>query len=84
MAKVFASGPLAGAVYGSDLHGVSDRELLTLRRMAMSRVKPSAQGRPLSVLCFLEGTTRGGPVVPLSFAGPRRCVFVRRGPLSGP
>eukprot|EP00959_Pyramimonas_sp_CCMP1952_P077132 1612268-Pyramimonas_sp.AAC.1 len=32
----FAAGPLAGAVYGSDLSGVSDRELLSLRRMAMS------------------------------------------------
>ena len=53
--KVFAAGPLAGAVYGSDIFGVSDRELLDLRRMAMAGVKPSAQGRSLSVLSLLEG-----------------------------
>ena len=53
--KVFASGPMAGAVYGSDLYGVSDRELLNLRRMAMSCIRPRSQGRSLSVLCLLEG-----------------------------
>ncbi|CAK0793536.1 unnamed protein product, partial [Prorocentrum cordatum] len=30
--RVFTAGPLAGAVYGSDLYGVSDSELLSLRR----------------------------------------------------
>eukprot|EP00959_Pyramimonas_sp_CCMP1952_P472481 9500106-Pyramimonas_sp.AAC.1 len=30
----FAAGPLAGAVRGSDFYGVSDSELLSLRRMA--------------------------------------------------
>eukprot|EP00959_Pyramimonas_sp_CCMP1952_P347929 7287979-Pyramimonas_sp.AAC.1 len=32
--RVFAAGPLAGAVHGSDLYGASDSELLSLRRMA--------------------------------------------------
>ncbi|CAK0904509.1 unnamed protein product [Prorocentrum cordatum] len=65
--KVFAAGPMAGAVYGSDLFGISDRELLNLRRMAMSTVEPRAQGRSLSVLCLLsdDPTWRGccAPVI---------------------
>eukprot|EP00959_Pyramimonas_sp_CCMP1952_P302634 6332384-Pyramimonas_sp.AAC.1 len=59
--RILAAGPLAGAIFGSDLSGVSDRELLDLRRMAMSTVNPRAQGRSLSVLCLLsdEPTWRG-------------------------
>ncbi|CAK0864640.1 unnamed protein product, partial [Prorocentrum cordatum] len=37
--KMFAAGPLAGGVFGPEVYGTSDRELLTLRRMDMSTIK---------------------------------------------
>eukprot|EP00959_Pyramimonas_sp_CCMP1952_P334133 6997566-Pyramimonas_sp.AAC.1 len=58
---------MAGAVHGSGLFGISDGELLNLRGMAMSTVKPRAQGRSLNVLCLLsdDPTWRGccAPVI---------------------
>eukprot|EP00959_Pyramimonas_sp_CCMP1952_P247192 5166868-Pyramimonas_sp.AAC.1 len=51
----FAAGPVAGGIFGTEVYGVSDRELLALRRMGMSTIKPRAQGRSLSVISLLEG-----------------------------
>eukprot|EP00959_Pyramimonas_sp_CCMP1952_P044206 923984-Pyramimonas_sp.AAC.1 len=46
---------MAGGIFGTEVYGVSDRELLGLRRMGMSTIKPRAQGRSLSVISLLEG-----------------------------
>eukprot|EP00959_Pyramimonas_sp_CCMP1952_P101444 2122344-Pyramimonas_sp.AAC.1 len=43
--RVFSSGPLAGGPYGADIVGVSDHDLLLMRRQAFSTVRPFSQGR---------------------------------------
>ena len=52
--KIFASGGLAAATYGSEIHGVSNYELDNLRRAFGRVVKPSSGSRSLTTLTILE------------------------------
>jgi hypothetical protein len=53
--NVFASGALASELFGSEIYGVSDYELLRLRRQAASVLQPSASGRSLTALLLSHG-----------------------------
>eukprot|EP00959_Pyramimonas_sp_CCMP1952_P101435 2121998-Pyramimonas_sp.AAC.1 len=53
--NVFVAGPLPGAVYGREISGVSDHELLSLRQLAGKALKPSAGGRSLTALMLCHG-----------------------------
>eukprot|EP00959_Pyramimonas_sp_CCMP1952_P156333 3269467-Pyramimonas_sp.AAC.1 len=46
--RIFAAGPLAGGAYGADVQGVSDQQLLLMRRQAFSTVRPFAKSRSLT------------------------------------
>ncbi len=50
---IFVSGPLPAAVYGAAVNGLSDREVLQLRRVAACASSPRARGRSLRRLLLL-------------------------------
>ncbi len=50
LSKLFTSGVGPAATYGAAVNGVSNRELIAIRRMAAAAFQPSAKGRSLSVL----------------------------------
>ncbi len=52
---IFCAGPLPEAVYGAAVNGLSDAEVLTLRRCAAQAYTPRARGRSLSRLLLIEG-----------------------------
>ena len=52
--NLWCSGVLPAATYGVELAGISDSELLALRRSFASTLKPSAGDRSLSILLLLE------------------------------
>ncbi len=52
--SVFATGTLAKMVYASEIHGLSDGELLAVRRAAATAMKPKARGRSLNMLLALH------------------------------
>ena len=52
--RVYTAGPLAGASYGSDIIGMSDLELLRMRRQVFSVVRPRSQLRSLTTLALHE------------------------------
>ena len=54
-ALVATTGVVSAATYGATVNGVSDRELLQLRRTAAAAMSPSARGRSLSALLILRG-----------------------------
>ncbi len=55
MPTIFCAGPLPEAVYGAAVNGMSDAEVLTLRRCAAQAYTPRARGRSLSRLLLLVG-----------------------------
>eukprot|EP00959_Pyramimonas_sp_CCMP1952_P388407 8138993-Pyramimonas_sp.AAC.1 len=64
--KVFCAGALPALQYGADVHGMSDAELLRVRRLAASTMKPSCGGRSLCILTRVEGDPAWyGSVAPL-------------------
>ena len=52
---IAASGVLPAAIYGAAVSGMSDHELLQLRRISASAMTPAAKGRSLSALMLLRG-----------------------------
>eukprot|EP00959_Pyramimonas_sp_CCMP1952_P011562 242636-Pyramimonas_sp.AAC.1 len=63
---VFTAGPLPGVLYGSEVRGVTDYELLYLRRAAARTIKPSVGGRPVALLPHLIGDpARIGAIAPI-------------------
>eukprot|EP00959_Pyramimonas_sp_CCMP1952_P296478 6202218-Pyramimonas_sp.AAC.1 len=55
--RVYSAGPLAGAAYGTEVTGISDRDLSLLRRMffGFSVVRPRSQLRSLTTRALLDG-----------------------------
>ena len=52
--RLFTTGLGPAAMYGSNVNGVTDQEILQLRRTAAAGLRPQAQGRSLSMLMLLE------------------------------
>ncbi len=52
---IFLAGPLPEATYGASVNGLSDKEVLTIRRNAAQAYSPRARGRSLSRLMLLVG-----------------------------
>ncbi len=67
---IFMAGPLPEAVYGAAVNGLSDKEVLAIRRNAAQAFTPRARGRSLSKLLLLEGvpTWRAEVEVALEYA----------------
>jgi hypothetical protein len=67
---IFMAGPLPEATYGAAVNGLSDRELLNVRRNAAQAYAPRARGRSLSRLMLLVGmpTWRAEVEVVLEYA----------------
>ncbi len=53
--SIFMAGPLPEAVYGAAVNGLSDRELLRVRRAAALAYSPRAKGRSLARLLLIVG-----------------------------
>ncbi len=51
---IFTTGTLSGMIYGSEINGISDVELLKINRLAAVTMRPSARGRSLSMLMALH------------------------------
>ncbi len=68
--KVFTTGIMAGMVYGSEVHGLADAELLRIERLAATTMRPRARGRSLHVLMAINGapTWRAGTAPILQYA----------------
>ena len=66
--RLYAGNVRAAAFYGSEVHGLDDRELLAALRLAAKVVSPSAPGRSLEALALLSGELLGS----LPFAQARR------------
>ncbi len=60
--KVFVTGTLAGIAYVSEVHGMADRELRCVDRLAAVTMRPRAKGRSLNTLMAAAGapTWRAG------------------------
>ncbi len=52
---IFMAGPLPEATYGAAVNGLSDAEVLAIRRCAAQAYTPRARGRSLSRLLLIEG-----------------------------
>ena len=52
---IFSSGVASGALYGAEVHGVSNSELLSLQRTAASAMRPTARGRSLAATLLING-----------------------------
>jgi exonuclease III len=64
---IATAGVLSAATYGAPVHGFSDNELRSLRRLVASSMTPSAQGRSLSALMLIRGDpTWRAAVAPIS------------------
>ncbi len=59
---VFATGTLAAMVYAAEVHGLSDQELLKVRRICGAAMRPKARGRSLltSLALNRDPTWRAG------------------------
>ncbi len=51
--SVFATGTLAKMIYASEVHGLSEGELLAVRRAAAAAMRPRARGRSLNMMLAL-------------------------------
>ncbi len=51
---IFSTGTLSKMVYASEVHGLSDGELLAVRRTAAAAMRPRARGRSLQMLLALH------------------------------
>ncbi len=69
-ATVFTTGPMAEAVYGAAVNGMSNTEVMALRRAAAHAYSPRARGRSLTALMLLHGapTWKGEIEVVLQYA----------------
>ncbi len=67
---VFTTGPMAEAVYGAAVNGMSNAEVMALRRAAAHAYSPRARGRSLTALMLLYGvpTWKGEVEVVLQYA----------------
>ncbi len=67
---MFTAGPMAEATYGAAVNGLSDAEVLALRRAAACAYSPRARGRSLVTLMLLNGapTWKGEVEVVLQYA----------------
>ncbi len=67
---IFMAGPLPEATYGAAVNGLSDKEIITIRRNAAQAFTPRARGRSLSRLMLLVGlpTWRAEVEVVLEYA----------------
>ncbi len=52
---IFVSGPIAAATYGAAVNGLSDAEVLRIRRAAAHAYTPRARGRSLRRLLLIRG-----------------------------
>ena len=52
--RIYATGMGPAATYGAEVNGISDAELLRLRRLAGAAMRPKVQGRSLSMLLLLN------------------------------
>ena len=57
--RLFSGNVRAVAFYGSEVHGLSDKELLAAWRLAAKCASPSALGRSLDALALLTGDMLG-------------------------
>ncbi len=68
--KVFIAGPLPYATYGSVVNGLSDAEVLRIRRCAAVAWSPRARGRSLKMITLLNRapthSAENGPIVQYS------------------
>ncbi len=53
--QIFVAGPMAEAVYGAAVNGLSDKEVIALRRAAALAYSPRARGRSLTTLLLMAG-----------------------------
>ncbi len=53
--SIFVAGPLSAAVYGAAVNGLSDQEVLRIRRAAAHAFTPRARGRSLRRLLLIVG-----------------------------
>ncbi len=53
--SIFVAGPLSAAVYGAAVNGLSDQEVLRIRRAAAHAYTPRARGRSLRRLLLIVG-----------------------------
>ncbi len=51
--KVFVTGTLAAMTFGSEVHGLTDAEVMRVDRLAAATVRPKARGRSLHTLMAL-------------------------------
>ncbi len=60
--NIFTTGAMTSMVHGSEVHGLSDAELLRVERLAAAVMKPKARGRSLNVMMALHNapTWRAG------------------------
>ncbi len=67
---IFMAGPLPEATFGAAVNGLSDKEIMTIRRNAAQAYTPRARGRSLSKLMLLVGlpTWRAEVEVVLEYA----------------
>ncbi len=68
--RIYTAGPMAEAVYGAAVNGLSGTEVQTLRRTAASAFSPRARGRSLSTVLLMAGapTWRGEVEVVMQYA----------------
>jgi hypothetical protein len=68
--SIFVAGPMAEATYGAAVNGLSDADVLALRRAAAHAYSPRARGRSLKLLMLMAGapTWKGEIEVVLQFA----------------
>ena len=53
--KIAASGVLKAAEFGAAINGISDREFLTLQRVALAGSSPKARGRSRTAFLAING-----------------------------
>eukprot|EP00959_Pyramimonas_sp_CCMP1952_P015441 327240-Pyramimonas_sp.AAC.1 len=53
--RIWITGALPGVLYGSEINGLSDFELLKIRREAGKVLRPSAKGRSLTATLICHG-----------------------------
>ena len=52
---IFTSGVMPATIYGAEVNGLSESELVSLQRVAASAMRPTAGGRSLSTTLLLNG-----------------------------